>query len=81
MKTHPTLRSLVCLLVLIIVNVPLVAQPSAIYAGGPVYRGRDFAIGELRNSGFSTLIVWTIHIEADGDLGFNGEFPLVRNGE
>lgn len=56
------------------------AQEAAIYAGGPIYYTPG-SIQELKNSGFSTVIVWTIHIEANGDLGFNGEFPLVRNGE
>ncbi len=80
MKIHLTAGPLAWLLALIIVSPSLMAQPSAIYAGGPVYYGRDYAIDELRNSGFETVIVWTIHVEANGDLGFNGEFPLVRNG-
>ena len=54
---------------------------TALYAGGSVYYGRDYAINELKQSGFSHVIVWTIHIEADGSLGFNAEFPLVANGE
>lgn len=58
----------------------LLAQESAIYAGGPIYNNRNISINELRNSGYTTVIVWTIHIEANGDLGFNGEFPLVKNG-
>ncbi len=53
---------------------------SGVYGGGPVYKHRDYAISELKNSGFTHVIVWTIHIEADGSLGFNGEFPLVKNG-
>ncbi|GLS24711.1 hypothetical protein GCM10007877_04250 [Marinibactrum halimedae] len=53
---------------------------SGIYAGGPVYRERGYAINELKNSGFTNLVVWTIHIESDGSLGFNGEFPLVEDG-
>ena len=80
MKTYLTAGPLVWLLALIALSPSLIAQPSAIYAGGPVYYGRDYSIDELRNSGFETVIVWTIHIEANGDLGFNGEFPLVRNG-
>ena len=56
------------------------AQVTAIYAGGPIYRDRSYSINELKNSGFNTVIVWTIHIESNGDLGFNGEFPLVQNG-
>lgn len=56
------------------------AQVSAIYAGGPLYYGRDYALDELKSSGFNTVIVWTIHIQPNGDLNFNGEFPLVENG-
>ena len=57
------------------------AQQSAIYAGGPVYNEREYAIDELRNSGFKTVIVWTIHLNDEGDLKFNGDFPLVEDGE
>ncbi|SHG22935.1 hypothetical protein SAMN04487965_3565 [Microbulbifer donghaiensis] len=53
---------------------------SGVYAGGPVYQKRDYAIDELKSSGFTHVIVWTIHIEADGSLGFNAEFPLVKDG-
>ncbi len=54
---------------------------SAIYAGGPVYHHRDYAIDELRNSGFNTVIVWTIHIQENGDFSFNAEFPIVKSGK
>lgn len=66
-----------CLLLL----APLVSHAiSGVYGGGPIYKNREYAIGELKASGFSHVIVWTIHIEADGSLGFNGEFPLVKDG-
>lgn len=76
-------RPLIFLIYLLVLFsfVPSVAAISAVYAGGPVYLQRDYAIDELKNSGFSHLIIWTIHIEEDGSLGFNGEFPLVRDGE
>ena len=47
---------------------------------GPFIVTEVTPINELKNSGFNTVIVWTIHIESNGDLGFNGEFPLVQNG-
>ena len=53
---------------------------SGVYAGGPLYYSRDVSINELKTSGFTNVVVWTIHIEQDGSLGFNGEFPLVRDG-
>jgi hypothetical protein len=53
---------------------------SGIYAGGPVYKNRSYSISELKNSGFTYVVVWTIHIDASGNLNFNAEFPLVQNG-
>jgi hypothetical protein len=53
---------------------------SAIYGGGPVYKNRSYSINELKNSGFTHVIVWTIHIDASGNFNFNAEFPLVSNG-
>ncbi len=60
----------------------MLAQRSGagIYGGGPFYKQRNTIVNELRNSGFTWVCVWTIHIEANGDLGFNGEFDLVKNG-
>ena len=52
---------------------------SGVYGGGPIYKDAN-AISELKSSGFSHVVIWTIHIEQDGSLGFNGEFPLVENG-
>lgn len=80
MKKNKSIFRCLILLLLFVMNEALMAQESAIYAGGPVYYHRDYAIDELRNSGFTTVIVWTIHIQANGDLTFNGEFPLVENG-
>ena len=53
---------------------------SGVYAGGPLYQHGEYAIEELKSSGFTHVVSWTIHIESDGSLGFNGEFPLVSNG-
>lgn len=55
---------------------------SAFYGGGIMYKekNRHGVIEELKNSGLSTIIVWTIHISENGDLNFNAEFPLVENG-
>ena len=54
---------------------------SAVYGGGPIYKDRSITIPELKSSGFSTIVVWTIHIESNGDFGFNAEFPLVAGGK
>jgi len=80
MKRYTHIFRSIVLVLGLLSNISIIAQESAIYAGGAVYRGRDYAIDELRNSGYTTLIIWTIHIENNGDLGFNGEFPLVKNG-
>ncbi len=80
MKTHKLIFKFILLLFCVGVSGQMNAQESAIYAGGPIYNNRNVSIDELRNSGYTTVVVWTIHIEANGDLGFNGEFPLVQNG-
>ena len=56
-------------------------NPSAVFAGGPVYLTPQSSISELKTSGFGTLINWTIHIHENGDLNFNEEFRLIANGE
>jgi hypothetical protein len=53
---------------------------SAIYGGGPIYKNRNYSINELKNSGFTHVIVWTIHIDASGNFNFNAEFPMCTNG-
>lgn len=53
---------------------------SGVYGGGPIYKNRSYSISELKNSGFTYVVVWTIHIDASGNFNFNAEFPLVQNG-
>lgn len=67
----------ICLLVCI---TQTVLANSGLYAGGPVYKNRNYSISELKGSGYTCLVVWTIHIDASGNLNFNAEFPLVQNG-
>jgi hypothetical protein len=54
---------------------------SAVYGGGPFYNNATVTIPEIKASGFNTVIVWTIHIDAKGNLDFNAEFPIVANGK
>ncbi|MBI9072600.1 MAG: T9SS type A sorting domain-containing protein [Melioribacteraceae bacterium] len=54
---------------------------SAIFVGGPTYYDSHFSIDELKNSGFTTAIVWTIHINETGDLNYNGEFLICKDGK
>ncbi|RPH31939.1 MAG: hypothetical protein EHM93_11395 [Bacteroidales bacterium] len=81
-KTYKLLIALVLtmMFVNIIGKVVKAQSGSALYAGGPMYYNRDYSINEVRNSGFTCLVVWTIHIDASGNLNFNAEFPLVTNG-
>ena len=61
---------------------------SAIFSGGPVnYTGTlgTTVHEDLKNSGFNTLIIWSVHIHDDGSLWLNdklaakdGEFCLAR---
>lgn len=54
---------------------------SAIYGGGPFYQTPATTIPELRTSGFTTAIIWTIHIDTAGNFNYNAEFPIVANGQ
>jgi hypothetical protein len=48
------------------------AGRSAVFGGGPFYEDGQTVIDTLRSSGFTTVIIWTIHVRADsGDLWFN----------
>lgn len=56
------------------------AGTAGIFGGGPFYNNATNNINEIKNSGFTEAIVWNIEVKANGDLNFNGEFPLVSNG-
>ena len=51
-----------------------------ILGGGPVYKHIPKNIKELEKSGFNELIVWSVEVNASGDLNLNGEFPLTSAG-
>src|SRR5437763_15729089 len=51
-----------------------------ILGGGPVYKHIPINIRELKKSGFSELIVWSVEVNSTGDLNLNGEFPLTSAG-
>lgn len=53
---------------------------TGIYGGGPLYKHVAANISEIRNSGFSEVIVWSVEVSSIGDLNLNGEFPLTSNG-
>jgi hypothetical protein len=56
------------------------AATSGIFGGGPFYINATNNINEIKNSGFTEAIIWNIQVRTNGDLNFNGEFPLVSNG-
>ena len=69
------------LLIVSVLFAETVNAQSGIFVGGPVYYDREFALNELKSSGFTHLKVWTIHVEPNGDLTFNKEFLIIANGE
>jgi hypothetical protein len=54
---------------------------TGIFGGGPIYKDPSRTLSELGPSGFNEVIVWSVEVMANGDLNFNGEFPLVSNGK
>lgn len=77
MKIYSIFKS--TLLVASLLSSMAVYAVSGVYGGGPLYN-TNYSMNELKNSGFTNVIIWTIHVENDGSLGLNGEFPLVSNG-
>lgn len=70
------------LCLILVTNFETQAQKmSGILGGGPIYNNRTTSIPELKSSGFTMVEVWTIHVEANGDMGFNAEFDLIKNGQ
>ncbi|QSQ14854.1 PKD domain-containing protein [Myxococcus landrumensis] len=63
----------------ITLTTPTALASSAIYGGGPFYSGGTAVMDDLRASGFTTVILWSFHIEDNGDLVYN-DIPVVKNG-
>ena len=61
---------------------PAAAQSgfTGIFGGGPLYINATNNITEIKNSGFTETIVWSVEVKSNGDLNFNGEFPLTSAG-
>jgi hypothetical protein len=66
------------------VSTPAPKGFTGIFGGGPFYKTANFNIpkniAEIEHSGFSEAIVWSVEVNSQGDLNFNGEFPLTSNG-
>ncbi len=52
-----------------------------ILGGGPIYKRNLTNISELKKAGFTELLVWSVEVNAAGDLNLNGEFPLTSKGK
>ena len=58
---------------------PKLATRSAIYGSGALYSGGEQVIRDLTQSGFTTVILWSLHVHQNGDLFFNDN-QIVTNG-
>ncbi|WP_224363910.1 PKD domain-containing protein [Hyalangium versicolor] len=77
---RPTLRAWPTLAALALGAIaPAAHADSAVYGGGPFYSGGTAVMDDLRNSGFTTVMLWSFHIEDNGDLVYN-DIPVVKNG-
>ncbi|HWH70762.1 MAG TPA: hypothetical protein VNT26_15335, partial [Candidatus Sulfotelmatobacter sp.] len=57
-----------------------VGAASAIFGGGPFYSGGTAVMNTLRSSGFTTVVLWCIHVDAStGNLILNDQL-VVANG-
>jgi hypothetical protein len=52
---------------------------SAVYGGGPFLSGGQAVIDTVKASGFTTVVLWTIHVHSNGDLFYNDTL-VVSNG-
>ncbi len=51
-----------------------------ILGGGPIYKHVPTNLKEIKGAGFNELIVWSVEVNAAGDLNLNGEFKLTSAG-
>eukprot|EP01118_Nematostelium_gracile_P005938 TRINITY_DN1893_c0_g1_i1.p1 TRINITY_DN1893_c0_g1~~TRINITY_DN1893_c0_g1_i1.p1 ORF type:complete len:575 (+),score=154.51 TRINITY_DN1893_c0_g1_i1:40-1764(+) len=47
-----------------------------IYGGGPYIQDEPNSLSDLRNSGFTTVTAWAIHIDTNGDIFFNNDIVI-----
>jgi hypothetical protein len=53
---------------------------ASIYGGGPFYPGENSALGTIKESGFTTVVCWALHVRPNGDLAYNDTL-IVTNGQ
>jgi hypothetical protein len=56
-----------------------IRKPSGVFGGGPFYHNADTVMPTMRASGFSTMILWSIHVHMNGDFVLN-DVPIFSNG-
>jgi len=79
---RPWIPALLAALLALAFAVPASAQAtprSAVFGGGPFYADGQAVMNTLRASGFTTVILWSIHVHPNGDLYYN-DILLVQNG-
>lgn len=59
-------------------TVPL-GRPAGVFGGGPLYNDAATVLPRLKDSGFDTVIFWSVHIHDDGDLVLNDQL-IVEDG-
>ncbi|MBO4641823.1 MAG: T9SS type A sorting domain-containing protein [Bacteroidaceae bacterium] len=82
-KSYSSFFRLLPLLTIILLGANEIAAQqvvSGVYVGGHIRRNRPSTISTLRNSGFTYVILFNVHVESDGTLTTDGE-TIVKNGE
>ena len=58
---------------------PAISASSTIFGGGPFYTGGSPTMNLLRGSGFTTVMLWCIHVDATtGNLIFNDQLVVAH---
>ncbi|WP_105614684.1 GEVED domain-containing protein [Vallitalea okinawensis] len=52
---------------------------AAIFGGGPFVSGGQSVVDDIKSSGFNTVMIWAVHVRADGDLYLN-DLLVCENG-
>jgi hypothetical protein len=69
-----------CLLLTLALRPLSAPAASAVFGGGPFYSGGTSVMNILRGSGFTTVILWCIHVDSStGNLIYNDQL-IVANG-
>ena len=67
-------------LVLVCADILAQKEVSGVYVGGHIRRERPGTITKLRNSGFTYVILFNVHVDKDGTLMTDGE-TICKDGQ